>query len=126
LAITKAARLAGKKILIVEDSLLLADQLGRLLEAEGCSIIGPAATVDQALRLAELASLDGAILDINLQGAPSFVVGTALARRGKPFMIVTGYGEQFQLPHELRAAPRLQKPVEPRTITEQAVRTFGT
>jgi DNA-binding response OmpR family regulator len=37
--------------------------------------------------------LDLAVLDINLGGTMSFPIAEALARRGIPFLFLTGYGD---------------------------------
>ena len=62
------AGLTGLRILIVEDVLLVADLIRDQLESFGCTVIGPTARVDSALRLLETTPLDGALLDVNLAG----------------------------------------------------------
>jgi DNA-binding response OmpR family regulator len=57
-----------KRILVIEDELLLALCVGQALEEQGCIVIGPATSVRQGLNLVEKTTLNGAILDINLNG----------------------------------------------------------
>jgi ActR/RegA family two-component response regulator len=58
--------LAGKRVLIVEDDNILAITLAEEFAAEGAKVIGPAATVTDALDVIERTNLDGATVDINL------------------------------------------------------------
>jgi len=59
----------------------------------GCSAVSVAATVDEALALLEAERFDLAMLDVNLDGQPSYPVADALALRSIPFVFSTGYGE---------------------------------
>ena len=108
---------SGRRVLIVEDESLVAMLLETILEDMGCTPVGPAATVDEALRLAADAEpIDAALLDVNVAGRQVFPVAEALRDRGVPFVFSTGYGEGG-LPDEWRGQPTLQKP-----FTEAAVR----
>lgn len=108
--------LAGRRVLVVEDEAMVAMDLAASLAALGCDVVGPVATLDDALRLVEAETdagrLDAAVLDVNLQGAMSFPVADFLAERNIPFVYATGYGE---LPEGGgSAAPCvLRKPVAP-------------
>jgi DNA-binding response OmpR family regulator len=103
--------LNGLRVLVVEDTLLVADVIADGLEANGCNVIGPVPRVDQALILAEREPLNGALLDVNLAGEYSFPVAEFLAAKGVPFAFMTGYGD-VGLPPAFRKAPRLTKPFE--------------
>jgi len=48
----------------------------------GSEVVGPAAKMDEALRLASQAPLDAAILDVNVGGAVVFPVADVLQQRG--------------------------------------------
>lgn len=101
--------LTALKVLVVEDealvSMLVEDMLGDL----GCVVVGPAAELDEALRLATTADIDAALLDVNLGGRPIFPVADALRARGVPFAFASGYGEAG-LSDDHRGAAVLQKP----------------
>ena len=107
---------AGRRVLVVEDEALVAMLLETILEDMGCVAVGPAATVDEGLRMATEEAIDTALLDVNVAGRQVFPVAEALKRRGVPFIFSTGYGEGG-LPDEWRGQPTLQKP-----FTEAAVR----
>jgi two-component system, chemotaxis family, sensor kinase Cph1 len=103
--------LVGQRILLVEDMLLVALELDKLLRCAGVETIGPATQLEQALALAERERLDGAVLDINLDGKMVFPVAEVLRRRGVPFVFLTGYENMAALPGDFRSERRLIKPV---------------
>ena len=103
--------LNGVRILVVEDNFLAAEVVRDLLESGGCSVVGPVGRIADALRLAENEALDGAILDVNLNGERCFPIALALRQRGVPFVFLTGYDDETIIPVELRPTPRLGKPV---------------
>lgn len=84
-------RLAGRRILVVEDEFFIADDLSKELVNAGAEVIGPASSEADALRLLEDAKPDAAVLDINLDGGISFAVADVLADRNVPFIFATGY-----------------------------------
>lgn len=107
---------AGRRVLVVEDESLVAMLLETILEDMGCETVGPAATIDEGLRLAADERIDAALLDVNVSGRQVFPIAEALKDRGVPFVFSTGYGEGG-LPDEWRGHATLQKP-----FTEAAVR----
>jgi DNA-binding response OmpR family regulator len=54
------------KVLIAEDNVILADMLEDFLISEGYDVCGVAATVEEAIRLADLYNPDLAVLDFRL------------------------------------------------------------
>lgn len=104
--------LRNRRILVVEDEFMLADELQRELTRAGAVVLGPVPTVEMALGLlAREADLDGAVLDVNLGGELVYPVADALAGRKVPFVFVTGYDAQV-LPPCFAHAPRCEKPVK--------------
>lgn len=85
--------LAGRRILVVEDEMLVLMNIETMLEDLGCAAISAAASVAEALALIEADTFDAAVLDVNLAGERSDAVAQALATRGIPFAFSTGYGE---------------------------------
>src|SRR5882762_1055865 len=107
---------AGKRVLIVEDDNILAITLAEELAAEGAKVIGPAATVTDALDVIARTNLDGAIVDINLGGNAAFPVADALADRHIPFVFATGYLVAGYIPVRHANVPRFEKPTPPGAI----------
>ena len=104
--------LSDRRILVVEDEYFLADELDRALRAAGAVVLGPVPSVKAALDLlGGEATPDAAVLDVNLGGEMAVPVADALAARGVPFVLTTGY-DQTVLPERHAAARRLEKPVE--------------
>ena len=84
--------LRGRRILVVEDSYLVAQELTEALEREGAEVVGPVATVDDARRLVlETTKLDGAVLDVTLRGEMVWPVADILSRRNVRLIFATGY-----------------------------------
>jgi CheY-like chemotaxis protein len=99
----------GRRVLLVEDEMILAWLIRDMLAELGCVAIGPAATVDQALAMIDAEAIDAAVLDVNLNGHMSYPVADALVARGVPFVFATGY-DKDRLPETYKAVPVLQKP----------------
>ena len=84
--------LTGQRILLVEDDFYIAEDMACQLEAGGAKVVGPVASVDAAIGLIEQKEpLDGAVVDVNLQGVMSWPIADALLRRGVPLVFATGY-----------------------------------
>ncbi|MFC4166864.1 HWE histidine kinase domain-containing protein [Teichococcus aestuarii] len=92
-AASLATVLHGRRVLLAEDEALVGLELAETLTALGCVVSGPAASLSEAMQLAEQAPLDLAVLDVNLRGQAAFPVADLLVRRGVPVLFVTGYGE---------------------------------
>jgi DNA-binding NtrC family response regulator len=101
--------LFGRRILAVEDDMLIRLTLEDMLAELGCTSVSTAGTIDQALDLIDARVFDAATLDVNLAGVSSYAVAEALAARGVPFVLTTGYGAQF-LSNEFPGRPILKKP----------------
>jgi two-component sensor histidine kinase len=115
--------LAGRRILLVEDEVMVAWALEDMLSGLGCAVVGPAARIDQALELIETINVDAAVLDINLNGEEGYPVADALRARGVPFIISTGY-HKSGLQEAYRSYPMLQKPYQRSKLGNELVRLF--
>src|SRR5690242_11941135 len=104
--------LAGLNVLVVEDVFMLALDIAEQLIGAGCTVVGPAPTVQQALDKIDGIALDGAVLDVNLRGERSFPLAEHLARGGIPFIFLTGYDSVTVFPKSFRDTPKLTKPVD--------------
>lgn len=104
--------MAGKRILVVEDEMIVAMLIEDILADAGATVVGPAARVARALDLlAEQDQLDGALLDVNLAGEITTPIAQVLRDRGIPFAFATGYGVAG-VPEGFAGQPLLQKPFQ--------------
>jgi DNA-binding response OmpR family regulator len=108
--------LQGRRVLIVEDEMLVALEIEDLLQQQGCVVLGPAPRVNRALTLLDRERPDAALLDLNLRGELATPVAAELSAQGVPFVLVTGYGKMQSREPELRDAPRVDKPVHHREL----------
>jgi CheY-like chemotaxis protein len=103
------SQLSGRRVLVVEDEVMVSWILEDMLAELGCEVVGPAAGVEQALALVNAETIDLAVLDVNLNGKKSFPVADALLARGVPFVFSTGYGNDG-FPDAYKGHPMMQKP----------------
>jgi CheY-like chemotaxis protein len=82
--------LSGRRVLVVEDEMLVLIMIEDMLADLGCKSVASAATVDKALALINEQIFDVVMLDMNLNGNDSYVVAETLAARGIPFFYSTG------------------------------------
>jgi DNA-binding response OmpR family regulator len=112
----------GLKALVVEDegpvALLIEDMLLDL----GCEIAASAADLDKACQLARTASVDFAVLDLNLNGSSAAPVAQILRERQIPFLFSTGYGAGG-LPAGYESYLVLSKPFVFDELREKVLRT---
>lgn len=101
--------LAGLRVLVVEDEMMVSMLIEDMLDDLGCKVVGPASRLDEALALAGVAELDCAVLDVNLGGQSIFPLADFLRAKGAPFAFATGYGDAG-LRDVDKGSPVLQKP----------------
>jgi CheY-like chemotaxis protein len=85
--------LARRRILVVEDEMLVLMNIEMALMELGCSAISAVPSVAAALALLSQQNFDLALVDVNLGGEKSYPVADALTQRGIPFAFSTGYGD---------------------------------
>ncbi len=104
--------LQDKHILLVEDDFLIARPLADQLEDAGARVVGPAATIEEAIALiAADHKIDAALMDVNLAGEMSYPIAYDLVRRGVPFVFLTAYDPSL-VAARFRDVPVFAKPVE--------------
>lgn len=113
----RATSLAGYRVLVVEDEMLVAMSIEDALVEAGCEVVGPAATVEKALALVDGGGFDSAVLDMNLDGRSGMPVADALAGNSIPFLVLSGYGA-VALSGLHRQAPVLSKPFDSVKLTD--------
>jgi len=97
------------RVLVVEDEALIALDIEIMLQSLGCVVVGPAATVAQALHALAGGAPDAAILDVNLGHEQAFPVADRLVECHVPFVFLTGYSPDI-LPSRHRSRPVASKP----------------
>jgi CheY-like chemotaxis protein len=117
-------KLAGRRVLIVEDEALVAMLVEDALLDAGAEVIGPVATVADALEVLKAQIPEAAVLDLNLAGETSTPVADELAKRGVPFVVATGYGADG-LPPGHANVPVLAKPYDPADLTAALARLWN-
>jgi CheY-like chemotaxis protein len=101
--------LSGRRILAVEDDMLIRLTLEDMLAELGCESVSVAATIGEALGMIDVHTFDAATLDVNLGGTSSYPVADTLTARGVPFVFTTGHGAH-SLREGYRERPILNKP----------------
>jgi DNA-binding response OmpR family regulator len=79
------------RILIIEDEPVLATTVMDLLVEAGFEIAGVVGRLAAALKVIESGACDAAIVDANLAGVSASPAASALAARGLPFVVLSGY-----------------------------------
>jgi len=103
------AGLKGRRILVVEDSPVVAPFTADLLSDLGCEVIGPAPNMAAARELLDETHFDGALMDIHIRGERVFPLCEMLETKGVPFVLTSGYAD-WHMPDKWQDRPRLQKP----------------
>jgi DNA-binding response OmpR family regulator len=87
---TDLAKLAGMRVLVVEDEMMVSMLIEDMLSDLGCKVVGPASRLEEAIALVESHEIDCAVLDVNLGGQPIFPLADILRAKGAPFAFATG------------------------------------
>jgi CheY-like chemotaxis protein len=112
------------RILIVEPNPGSAEIIVEVLEAVGCAILGPCLSLREAERLLDQGChIDGAVLEMAVQGCFTFDLATRLIEDRKAVVFFSRCGAQL-LPNRLRAAPVLPKPQGIDWLARVAIETF--
>jgi CheY-like chemotaxis protein len=102
---------AGKRVLVVEDELMIRMLLEGMLTDLGHTVAAEAGSVEEAVAIAKKGDFDVAVLDVNLNGQSVTPVVEILLERGVPFVFASGYGQRG-VPEAYRTIPTLQKPFQ--------------
>ena len=113
-----------RRVLVVEDEMLVVLMIEQTLLDVGAEVVGPAAWLDAALQLAREEVIDAAVLDVNIRGGSSYAVADILAERGVPFVFSSGYGK-WALEERYRNHPHLTKPYSCGELEEKVLQLLG-
>jgi DNA-binding response OmpR family regulator len=97
------------RVLVIEDESMVAMLIEDMLREMGHQAGAIATRMADARREAETGSFDFAIVDVSLQGEPSYAIANILRARGIPFVFATGH-DATGLDPGYGAALALQKP----------------
>jgi len=116
----------GGRVLVCEPNLLMAEVICQFLPEWGLEAIGPVDQLESALHMARVRALDGAILNIDLNGRPCFPVCAILSARRVPFAFLTSHsGQAVLIPVEYRWAAIVAKPFEPSEMKDVLAQMLG-
>jgi CheY-like chemotaxis protein len=91
-AMSPEALLEGRRVLVVEDEPFIAFDIADAIENAGGQVVGPAASVAEALSLLEEEPVEAAILDVNLPDGDVGPVIASLFGRSAALVVHTGAG----------------------------------
>lgn len=112
------ASLAGLRVLLVEDQVLIALDAESCLKELGAAQVVIAPTSEHAVEQIGQAKPDLAVLDVNLGDHTSAPVAELLRNLGVPFMFATGYGDTVMVPESMKSVPVVRKPYAGTTLAE--------
>lgn len=84
--------LAGRRVLVIEDEMLILMMIEDMLADLGCESVTVASKIGPAISLVEGQEFDTAMLDLNLNGIESYPIADALTMRDVPYFFSTGNG----------------------------------
>ncbi|MGR3435421.1 MAG: response regulator [Shimia sp.] len=118
--------LAGRRILLAEDELMVALDIEMALDDAGAEMVGPVDDLDAGLRLLRgETEIDAAILDVDLHGQDVFPIAEALQARQVPFLFHTGHGSREELGRRFGGVPVCIKPVLAEDMIEAVAELLG-
>ncbi|WP_241659500.1 response regulator [Sphingomonas glacialis] len=111
-------------ILIVEDESLIALGLAMAVEDLGSDVVGPVATVADALALLAVGGIDAAVIDANLLDGLVTPVAMLLTEQGVPFVVHSATGLPGELASALAQAPLVMKPARPEHVVGKLIHSL--
>ncbi len=117
-------KLAERRVLVVEDSPLIATVLEDMLQDLGCTVVGPIGNMAFALDLAKTEAMDAAIIDLNIRGGKVYPVAEILRDRNIPFLLASGYAD-WTLREDFKDRPRLTKPYSAELVEQKLLKLLG-
>jgi DNA-binding response OmpR family regulator len=113
----------GRRILVVEDEYLVAEDARRWLQGAGAQVIGPTPRVSRAQALIGSERIDAALLDVHVAGELVFPAADALQGRRIPFLFMSGFDRSI-VPARFAHIDLLGKPIAVETLLPAMTRLF--
>jgi PAS domain S-box-containing protein len=110
-SVTVPQMLAGNRLLLVEDEVLVAMAIKDMLIELGFEVVGAYNRVTEAFAVAANQDIDAAILDVSLGGELIYPVADCLVAKDVPFVFITGYGAEA-IDARFASYRVLQKPIQ--------------
>ena len=102
--------LKEKRVLVLDDEWLIADQHSQVFHSVGADIVGPFLSLKDAMNI-DLETLDLAILDFALHNDGNVLpLADRLLEKNVPMLFVTGYGSNTVLPDRFAHESVVPKP----------------
>ena len=122
---TQFAALRGRRVLVVEDEYIIAQETTEMLSNVGAETLGPVPAVADACQLLAAADgrIDAALLDVSLRGEAVWPLVDELLARRVPVVLATGF-DAAAIPPRYAALPRCEKPVGMRDLTRALERVL--
>jgi DNA-binding response OmpR family regulator len=114
----------ARRVLIIEDEMLIALMLQDMVSDAGFVVDGIATSLPTGIELARTADVHLAILDINLNGEESYPIADILRARGVRMIFSTGYGAASLKP-AYEFIPTLMKPYEQANLAAAIYAAFA-
>ena len=112
-------------VLIAEDEPFIALDLALAIEDAGGRVLGPAASVKEALALLETTDVAGAILDVTLADEDVTSIAERLIERGVPLIVQTGVGLPAAMTARFPHLPVRIKPCDSARLVDDLVALIG-
>ena len=108
--------LAGKRLLVAEDELLIALDIESIFESVGAEV-KTANRVEQALAVIKSdGRFDAAVLDLKLERETSIPIAEQLQAQSVPFVFLTGAAGDASIVAQFANAPVVGKPFDSETL----------
>ncbi|GGC25822.1 hypothetical protein GCM10011371_11740 [Novosphingobium marinum] len=122
---TDLTTIRGRKVLVLDDEWLVAEQTAQALSSMGAEIVGPFHSLKDALEGIDNQDIALAVLDYNIDGDPVTPLAMKLAERDVPVIIVSGYGSNLIIEQGIASFDFLAKPVSPATLLAHSARAIA-
>ena len=110
--------LAGSRILVAEDEIVIAMYVQTVLEENGAAVIGPCHSLPECLDLAAKENLTACILDMHLGPESSEPLARRLVERGVPILFYTGRAAPDAIRSQWPNSSVLVKPADGHQLVE--------
>ncbi len=117
-----SASVRPMRVLLVEDSMIIALDVAQTLEDHGFEVLGPTGRVSGAMGILDKETVDFAVLDVKLGKEDSFAIADRLVKEGISFTFLTGYDAASVLPARFAAHACLKKPFSDEVLFETITR----